>query len=300
MTPTPRSRAGSSVTSRPCRITFPVYGISSPAMMRRIVVLPLPEAPSSTRTSPSATSKLMFSSTLALPKRLLMPTTLAAAVGPAGSGSSRLGMSDSLAFTDLVNVQPVTCEKQHTENQKRKQREHDRDRVRGFDLTFVELRENVERGGLSASGEIAGDKDRRTEFADGTRESKQGTGNDRAAQRRQRDVPERLPARRADRGGSFFKRAAHRVEHGFDDAECERKSDEDVCEDDGARSEHDLKAVRRQQAAERPVRSPEQQQREARDGGRNRGGQRDGDDEGVASPEVVTRKNVRGEETEDD
>jgi hypothetical protein len=43
----------------------------------------------------------MFSSTLALPKRLLMPTTLAAAVaGRDGSGSSCFGMSVSLAFTN--------------------------------------------------------------------------------------------------------------------------------------------------------------------------------------------------------
>ena len=38
MTPVPRSRAGMSVTSRPCRTTMPESGISSPAMIRRIVV----------------------------------------------------------------------------------------------------------------------------------------------------------------------------------------------------------------------------------------------------------------------
>src|SRR5215208_1734539 len=121
MTPTPRSRAGSSVTSLPCRITFPVYGISRPAMMRRIVVLPLPEAPSNTSTSPSPTSKLMFSRTLALPKRLLIPITLAAAVdgGALDAGSSGLGMNVSFAFTIwiLIDVQPVTREKQHAEDQ---------------------------------------------------------------------------------------------------------------------------------------------------------------------------------------
>ena len=48
-------------------------------MTRRIVVLPLPEAPSNTNASPSATSKEISSSTEVLPKRLLMPRTLAAA-----------------------------------------------------------------------------------------------------------------------------------------------------------------------------------------------------------------------------
>src|SRR6476661_3142115 len=137
-------------------------------MMRRIVVLPLPEAPSRTSTSPSATSKLMFSSTLAFPKRLLMPNTLAAAAGRVGSGSSRFGMSVSFAFTIQIsiNVQPVAREKQHTEDQERKQREDDRDRVRRFDLAFVELRENVERRSLCSSGEISGDENRRAKLAD--------------------------------------------------------------------------------------------------------------------------------------
>src|SRR5690349_22996017 len=52
--------------------------------------------------------------------------------------------------------------------------------------------------------------------------SQQGTRDDCPAQRRQRDVPERLPACRADRGRGFFERTAHRVEHGFDNAERQR------------------------------------------------------------------------------
>src|SRR5918999_1330569 len=167
ITPTPRSRAGSSVTSLPCRITFPVYGISKPAMIRRIVVLPLPEAPSNTSTSPSATSKLMFSNTLVLPKLLLMPTTLAAAGGGSATGaagSTGFGMNVSLAFTNSilsVNVEPITCKEEHAEDQEREEREHDRDRVRSFDLSFVERRKDVERGCLRSSREVSGNKDRR-------------------------------------------------------------------------------------------------------------------------------------------
>src|ERR1044071_8612235 len=149
ITPTPRSRAGSSVTSLPCRITLPVYGISKPAMMRRIVVLPLPEAPSNTSTSPSATSKLMFSSTLALPNLLLRPITLAAAgeVGIFDTGSTTLGINVSFAFTMMgsVDIQPIACQKEHAEYQKRKKCENNSDRVCCFDLAFVELCEDVER-----------------------------------------------------------------------------------------------------------------------------------------------------------
>src|SRR5205085_12485718 len=128
-------------------MTLPVYGISSPAMMRRIVVLPLPDAPSSTRTSPSATSKLMFSSTLVLPKRLLIPTTLATAGGGSAidAGGSGLGINVSFAFTrtTLIHVEPIASEEQHAEDQKREQGQDDGDCVCRLDLTFVELCEDV-------------------------------------------------------------------------------------------------------------------------------------------------------------
>ena len=198
-----------------------------------------------------------------------------------------------------VNVEPVTREKQHAEYQERKQCQHDRDRVRRFDLAFVELCEDVERRGLCASGEISGYEDRRTKFSDRARESQQRARNDRASQRRQRHVPERLPARGADRRRSFLKRSAHRVEDGFDHAERERERDKDIRQNDRAGSEHDLKTVRRQQTAERAVRSPKQQQSETGDGGGNRGRKRDRDDERVAAPEVVTRQDVSGEQTKD-
>src|SRR4029079_7288095 len=126
---------------------------------RRIVVLPLPDAPSNTSTSPSPTSKLMFSSTLALPKRLLIPTTLAAAAdgGAFDAGSSSLGINDSFAFAILnsVNIQPVARKEQHAANQKRKQREHDRDCICSLDLALVELREDVQRRRLCSSCKIS-------------------------------------------------------------------------------------------------------------------------------------------------
>ena len=135
MTPTPRSRAGSSVTSLPCRITLPVYGISKPAMMRRIVVLPLPEAPSNTSTSPSATSKLMFSSTLALPNCLTESKYT-------GSGRRRRRVRRrfnnpwnqclfSLHHHASVDIQPIACQKQHAEiSETKKARGRSRSRLR--------------------------------------------------------------------------------------------------------------------------------------------------------------------------
>src|ERR1700704_489719 len=74
-------------------------------MIRKIVVLPLPDAPSSTSTSPSATSKLMFSSTLVLPKRLLMPSTLAAAGGKVGLGSDAEVIRSGVILTALAAIE---------------------------------------------------------------------------------------------------------------------------------------------------------------------------------------------------
>jgi hypothetical protein len=96
------------------------------------------------------------------------------------------------------------------------------------------------------------------------REREKRARHDCAAQRGKRDVPERLPARRADGRGSLFERAAHRVEDGLDHAEGKRERDEDVGEDDRPSRKHQLYAVRREQPAERAVRSPQQQQGEPR------------------------------------
>src|SRR6185503_20918571 len=129
---------------------------------------------------------------------------------------------------------------------------------------------DVQRRRLCSSREISGHEDRRAKFADSARKSQERAGDDRAAQRRQRHVPERLPARGADGCGSFLKRVTHRVEDGFDHTERKRERHEDIREDDRKRSEHDLK-TRRQQSTERTVWPPKQQERKAGYGCGNRG-----------------------------
>jgi hypothetical protein len=55
--PTPRSRAGTRSTRRSPIHTPPVSGSSRPATMRRIVLLPPPDGPSSATSCPSSTWK---------------------------------------------------------------------------------------------------------------------------------------------------------------------------------------------------------------------------------------------------
>src|SRR5689334_469994 len=56
---TPRARGGMSLTIEPPIRMSPLVCFSSPQMMRRYVVLPQPEGPSSTMNSPSGTDRLM-------------------------------------------------------------------------------------------------------------------------------------------------------------------------------------------------------------------------------------------------
>ena len=67
---TSRSSGGSAVMSRLPRRSAPVLGSSRPATMFISVLLPQPEGPTSTRNSPSASSRSMRCSTWVAPKAL--------------------------------------------------------------------------------------------------------------------------------------------------------------------------------------------------------------------------------------
>ena len=80
---TSRSNGGVSVTSAPWRRTRPAVGISNPAIIRSVVVLPDPDGPSIEKNSPSRTSRSMPSTATTSPNRLTTDSsrTAAAAVG---------------------------------------------------------------------------------------------------------------------------------------------------------------------------------------------------------------------------
>src|SRR5437762_8636795 len=68
--PALRRKAGTSLTTRPRRLTVPSVGSRKPATMLRVVVLPQPDGPSSERNSPRATSRLTPWSTGVDPYRI--------------------------------------------------------------------------------------------------------------------------------------------------------------------------------------------------------------------------------------
>src|SRR3954453_1333798 len=72
---TGRRFAETAVMSVPCRRTRPVSGVSNPAIIRRLVVLPQPDGPSIEKNSPSRISRVTRSTAVWLPNRLLTPSS---------------------------------------------------------------------------------------------------------------------------------------------------------------------------------------------------------------------------------
>src|SRR6185295_11986976 len=88
----PRSLPGAR-TTRPSSSTSPVLAVSSPATMRRNVVLPQPEGPTTEMNSPRSTARLMSESACRSPNAL--PRCWIASLGTA---RSVLGPGHELAF----------------------------------------------------------------------------------------------------------------------------------------------------------------------------------------------------------
>src|SRR6185295_3365409 len=81
---TPRARGGISLTTSPPIRISPLVCCSSPQMMRRYVVLPQPDGPSSTMNSPSGTVRLMPSTAGTSPNFLTISLVNTAAIEPPG------------------------------------------------------------------------------------------------------------------------------------------------------------------------------------------------------------------------
>src|SRR5438105_8894326 len=72
---TGRRFAGTDVTSWPSRTIRPSSGVSKPAIIRSVVVLPQPLGPSSEKNSPSSIARLTSRTAAAFPKRLPTPSS---------------------------------------------------------------------------------------------------------------------------------------------------------------------------------------------------------------------------------
>jgi hypothetical protein len=73
--PSPRSRGSRSLTTRPSMRISPALGSMKPAIMRKVVVLPQPDGPTSTTNSPSSMVRPRLRTATTLPNALLRPTS---------------------------------------------------------------------------------------------------------------------------------------------------------------------------------------------------------------------------------
>src|SRR5512132_3884513 len=86
--PTLRLPGASPVTSSSSMRTRPLVGVTKPAIIRSVVVLPHPDGPRRVRNSPSRTSRLSPSTAAMSPKRRVTSTRVTRAMTPASARRS--------------------------------------------------------------------------------------------------------------------------------------------------------------------------------------------------------------------
>ncbi len=90
------------MSSSPSRM-LPEVGSSRPAIMRSVVVLPQPEAPSRAKNVPSGTVRSSGWTAVTSPKVLLIPERVMVMAGPRGCGLARTGTRAAQAPMSLEN-----------------------------------------------------------------------------------------------------------------------------------------------------------------------------------------------------
>ena len=96
---TGRRLGSTEVTSFPCSTIRPSSGTSKPAIIRRVVVLPQPLGPSSEKNSPSPMARFTSRTALALPKRLLTPSSAIATLPSSGMNAESRRASGAVTFS---------------------------------------------------------------------------------------------------------------------------------------------------------------------------------------------------------
>ena len=160
------------MTSSPWISTVPASANSRPPMIRSSVDLPEPLGPSSAVSDPSGTSSETSSRATKSPKRLV-------------------------TFETVIMRLPPPFEQGHQDQgQQREAHQHGRRRVGAEGVVVVDVagvHEQRERLGLA--GHAAGDDGQRAELAQRAGHRQHDAVADADADRRERDAPERLPAR---------------------------------------------------------------------------------------------------------
>src|SRR5688572_19288166 len=170
------------VTSWPRIETSPVSGVSSPAMIRSRVDLPLPLGPSRAVSEPPAmASETLSTATKPLSNRLVTWRTA-------------IDIRDLLVFLGLEDVH-------EDEREHGKRGEHERGRVGGHLVEAQVLLVDVQRQRLGLAGEPARDDSDGAVLAEGAGHRQHDAVGDAPANGGERDAEEGLEARGAERPG---------------------------------------------------------------------------------------------------
>ena len=250
----------------------PASGRASPAIIRRIVLFPLPLVPSRTNSSPADLER-----------------------DPVDDELGREALSDALEedrHHSLPAAGPVVAEEKK-KIEEGSEGEDGRDGVGRGDVARFELREDVEGCGLGPQSAGCPTPDGRAELPEGVREG-------RAARRRrgpppqgrQHDPAEGLPAARADRVRRLLVGRLDLVEKRPDRAVQVGKGHEQVRQQDPHRREHRLPSEGMHPSSDQADRPPEQEQRSPDDHRRNRHREIDDDAEGPPPRKAELRQDV--------
>src|SRR5438309_8500653 len=122
---TPRLAGGTHVTSRPCNRIRPRSGVSNPAIIRKVVVLPHPEGPSIEKNEPAGISKETSFTATTSPKAFVTLSTTTSP--PGGSVAVGLGSIGSISSV-LLDIDPVEAG-QPVRQEREPDRQHQQDEV---------------------------------------------------------------------------------------------------------------------------------------------------------------------------
>src|SRR6266545_1123342 len=177
-----------SLTRRPRMKMSPSVGISSPAIMRKTVVLPPPLGPSSATSSPSLTEKPTWLTAATWPNFLL--TFLSSMLMRSGRG-----VLGAFVIAFLFPFQEAF----DPEGAQREQREQARHGEGGGAVVFVVELFHPQRHGIRQARDVAGDDRDRAEFAHRAGVAKDDAVEQAPFHRGQGHVPEGLPSAGAER-----------------------------------------------------------------------------------------------------
>src|SRR5215207_3444003 len=278
----PRSRALMCKTLLPSIRTSPASGKSRPDMMRRSVVLPEPEGPSSAKSSPCATDRPTDFRATKSSKRLVRSIASMLMNGPVAA-------TGELPFEQALRS-------------KSEQRQHGKkrcDREGGGEVVLIVQNFDMQRHGVGMTADMPGYHGNRPEFAHGAGIAQQHAVKQAPADVGKSDAEKGLKRRGAEREGGFLILGALLLHKRNELAGYEGKSDEHRRQNNARNGKDDLDIMLLEPWAQPALQSEKKHIDEARDHRRDREGNVDQGDQQAPAVETEFGDDPGGHDAED-